>query len=77
MVNQLNRKVSLNKETKSPTGPVGLDLVPDSHPSKRPQIDEIIGLLANAYENQRARQVLEWDRLSRQNLSDITQRAFQ
>lgn len=76
MVNQLNRKVSLHKESNSPLGPAALDLVPDSHSSKRSQIDEIIGLLANAYENKRARQVLEWDRLSRQNLADVSRRAF-
>ena len=75
MVNQLNRKVSLNTDI-SLAAPA-LDLVPDSHPSKRSHhIDEIIRSLANSHENKRARQVLEWDRLSRQNLGDVSHRAF-
>lgn len=31
-----------------------------------PQSDDVIVLLANAYENQRARQVTEWEQMSRQ-----------
>lgn len=37
-------------------------------------IDDVIGSLANAYENKRARQVLEWERLWRQTLSDNSPR---
>ena len=75
MVNQLQRNVSLNGESNSPsTAPP--DLVPDPHSFRRSQIDEIIGTLANAYENKRARQVVEWDRLSRQNLTDVSHRAY-
>jgi len=32
------------------------------------QTDDLIGTLADAYENQRARQVVEWERLRRQNV---------
>jgi hypothetical protein len=32
------------------------------------QKDDLILSLADAYENQRARQVIEWDRIRRQNL---------
>ena len=32
------------------------------------QSDDLIGSLADAYENQRARQVVEWERLRRQNI---------
>jgi hypothetical protein len=38
-------------------------------------IDDVIGSLANAYENKRARQVVEWERLWRQKLSDNSVRA--
>lgn len=30
--------------------------------------DEVIGLLADAYENKRARQVFEWEKVRRQNV---------
>ncbi len=39
-----------------------------------PQIDEVIGALANAYENKRARQVVEWER--RQIISEAPYRAY-
>ena len=32
------------------------------------QSDDLIGSLADAYENRRARQVVEWERLRRQNV---------
>lgn len=32
------------------------------------QTDDLIGSLADAYENKRARQVVEWERLRRQNV---------
>lgn len=32
------------------------------------QTDDLIGSLSEAYENQRARQVVEWERLRRQNV---------
>jgi hypothetical protein len=32
------------------------------------QGDDLIGSLADAYENQRARQVVEWEKLRRQNV---------
>ena len=75
MVNQNQPRVSSNSQLSAPAR-AALDLVPDSHSFKRSQIDEIIGSLANAYENKRARQVVEWDRLSKQNLSDLSYRAF-
>jgi hypothetical protein len=34
----------------------------DRNPSERPSIDDVIGSLSDAYENQRARQVVEWVR---------------
>ena len=37
--------------------------------------DDLIGSLADAYENKRAQQVAEWDRLGRQNLYQALQRA--
>ena len=37
--------------------------------------DDLIVSLSNAYENKRARQVFEWDRLARQNVQPI-QRAI-
>ena len=40
------------------------------------QIDDVIGSLANAYENKRARQVNEWERLWRQDLSEKGLRAI-
>ena len=43
--------------------------------SKSSYVDEVIGSLANAYENKRARQVSEWERLWRQSLSGTSNRA--
>lgn len=37
--------------------------------------DDLIVSLADAYENKRARQVVEWERLGRQNLQQNLQRA--
>jgi ribosomal protein L18 len=34
---------------------------------ENPQNDDLIGSLADAYENKRARQVIEWERTRRQN----------
>ncbi|HXG82995.1 MAG TPA: hypothetical protein VNI84_03115 [Pyrinomonadaceae bacterium] len=32
------------------------------------QSDDLIGTLADAYENKRARQVIEWEKMRRQNI---------
>ena len=58
-----------------------LDRNPDTLSSPRisintSTIDDVIGSLANAYENKRARQVIEWERLWRQNLSEKGLRAI-
>jgi hypothetical protein len=37
--------------------------------------DDLIVSLSDAYENKRARQVIEWDKLARQNLQQNQQRA--
>jgi hypothetical protein len=37
--------------------------------------DDLIVSLSSAYENQRARQVVEWEKLARQNLQQSQQRA--
>lgn len=75
MVDQIHRNASLDRESKSPISAAALDLSPDKNSLRRSQIDEVIGSLANAYENKRARQVSEWERLWRQNLSDTSYRA--
>lgn len=40
-----------------------------------PTNDELIVSLADAYENKRARQVIEWEKLGRQNIQQNLQRA--
>ncbi|HEY0429985.1 MAG TPA: hypothetical protein VGC76_19530 [Pyrinomonadaceae bacterium] len=40
-----------------------------------PSSDDLIVSLSDAYENKRARQVVEWEKLGRQNLNQNQQRA--
>jgi hypothetical protein len=69
MVNRKNTSVArdadkLHEHDNSP------QLLSASRSSQRDrnQNDDLIGSLANAYENQRARQVQEWERVAFQNI---------
>jgi hypothetical protein len=73
MVDQVSRNIPLDR--KQQLSLAGLDLAPDNHLSRRSQIDDLIGSLANEYENRRARQVSEWENLLRQNLTGAANRA--
>lgn len=76
MVNQNNRNI-LNQSENSDDKPksplvkdIG-DLSPTRQPSLKPElsnVDELITSLSSAYENKRARQVFEWERLGRNNV---------
>jgi hypothetical protein len=41
---------------------------PKSQSKENPKTDELIVSLSDAYENKRARQVFEWERVRRQNI---------
>ena len=73
MVDQTRRHIPLDR--KQQLSLAGLDIAPDSQLSTRSQIDDVIGSLANEYENRRARQVSEWEDLLRQNISGTANRA--
>ncbi|CAN5213122.1 hypothetical protein BH20ACI2_BH20ACI2_03870 [soil metagenome] len=81
MVNPAYRNSSVNSdELTSLPASTAKNQSSDTFPSQRannknyPQIDEVIGALANAYENKRARQVVEWEK--RQIISRAPYRAF-
>ncbi len=75
MVDQIRSNPSQKYERKSDTLAAGLDRAPEIRSSSRSHLDDIIGSLANEYENKRARQVSEWERLLKQNISDSPYRA--
>lgn len=75
MVNQTHTNTSVSSDLGSPNASAK-NIVSDTQISYRNQIDEVIGSLANAYENKRARQVVEWESLLRRNLSDPTRITF-
>ena len=82
MVNTAHRNSSASSDrSTSQSGSTEINPSPDTPLSQRPkytnfsQIDDVIGSLANAYENKRARQVVEWERLWRQKFYDSSQRA--
>ena len=76
MVNQTKHNQKHN-ETKSLTPPnEGFSQLLSNRKSKDNfSNDDLVGSLAEAYENKRAQQVAEWDRLGRQNLYQTLQRA--
>ena len=50
----------------------GISYIPDALSTRGPQnknilVDDVIVSLANAYENRRARQATEWERMRQQN----------
>lgn len=73
--NNINVANEINKANENETIPV-LDYISETHPrraatpkSKENSInDDLIASLSNAYENKRARQVFEWERVRRQNV---------
>ena len=74
MVNRKNRNVAseIDKLNEHETSAV-LDYISDILSSRSPkpienlQSDDLIVSLSDAYENKRARQVFEWERVRRQN----------
>lgn len=64
MVNQIDTKIDFAPDTARHRNSL--------HARREHRIDsrseELIAALANSYENQRARQVTEWERMRRQNL---------
>jgi hypothetical protein len=75
MAHQIRINTSVNRESKSRTAGKALDLAPDRVSSRGSQIDDFIGALANEYENKRARQVSEWERLLRRDVPERSYRA--
>jgi hypothetical protein len=69
MVNRKNTAVArdADKLHEQETSTQLLSALQSSH-KDRTQNDDLIGSLANAYENQRARQVSEWERVGFQNM---------
>lgn len=75
MVNPIETKVAREIDKLNENDiPVVLDYISQLLSSRKPQSkenplnDELIVSLSDAYENKRARQVFEWERVSRQNV---------
>jgi hypothetical protein len=74
MVNRINTNAGgeLDKSGKQDTA-AAINYFPERRTSRRLQTQDISGFddlivsLANTYENRRARQVVEWERMRRQN----------
>lgn len=75
MVNRKNRNVAseINKLNENETSEV-LDYISELLSTRKPKSkenlpnDDLIVSLSDAYENKRARQVFEWERVRRQNV---------
>lgn len=78
MVKRTNTRVAskINKSNEKETLAVkGLLSTRTSKSKNNPLNDDLIVSLSDAYENKRARQVVEWENLGRQNLHQNLQRA--
>jgi hypothetical protein len=77
MVNPIYRNTGSTPQNAAPALDRNLDTLssPRTNTINSSHIDDVIGSLANAYENERARQVVEWERLWRQAVYDNGRRA--
>lgn len=76
MANRIDTRVAGEIDKLSENdGPAVRSYISERLPSRKPQPkdtfinDDLIVSLSDAYENKRARQVVEWERLGRQNIS--------
>ncbi|MEO7539217.1 MAG: hypothetical protein ABIV21_04275 [Pyrinomonadaceae bacterium] len=69
--NHSNRKIDRRKRSDAATA--GINYISDALSTRGPNltnnlsVDDVILSLANAYENRRARQATEWERMRQQN----------
>lgn len=73
MINRINSRIvsEIDKLSEPETAAV-LEYISEILQTRKqkqmPVSDELIGSLADAYENRRAQQVIEWERVRRQNI---------
>lgn len=65
MKNDVVSNITLNQKTSKSAKPISILL---SKKNSKELYDDLIVSLADAYENRRARQVFEWEKLRRQSL---------
>jgi hypothetical protein len=76
MATPIHRQRIRDHEFLDARGPSAIDRTGASPPKKTTEnssdIDAVISALGNAYENKRARQVVEWEKQWRQNVFDLS-----